>query len=73
MVTYQPFDELLAFYRHYKLANYPQITVARDPNFFFPVFFKVRNLPALYLYDKKGEFKQAFDGSVAVDSLTKVY
>ncbi len=69
MVTYLPYDEMIAFYKNYKIANYPQITMARDTKFFFPVYFKVRNLPSIFLYDKKGNFKKAFEGSVKIDSL----
>ncbi len=70
MITYLPYDEMIAFYKNYKIANYPQITMARDTKFFFPVFFKVRNLPSIFLYDKKGDFKKAFEGSVKIDDIT---
>lgn len=70
MVTYLPYDEMIAFYKNYKIANYPQITMARDTKFFFPVFFKVRNLPSVFLYDKKGSFKKAFEGSVKIENIT---
>ncbi len=69
MVTYLPYEEMIAFYKNYKIANYPQIIMARDTKYFFPVFFKVSNLPSIFLYDKKGEFKKAFEGSVKIDSI----
>ncbi|MEO6187942.1 MAG: thioredoxin [Ginsengibacter sp.] len=69
MVTYLPFEEMMTFYKTYRLSKYPQITVARDTKFFFPVFYKVQNLPAIYIYDKKGDFKKGFEGSVKIDSL----
>ena len=67
MVTYLPYDEMMAFYKHYDLAKYSEITVARDTKFFFPVFFKVRNLPSIYVYDKKGNFRKNFEGSINPD------
>ncbi|MEO8569823.1 MAG: redoxin domain-containing protein [Ginsengibacter sp.] len=70
MITYLPYEEMIAFYKNYKIANYPQITMARDTKFFFPVFFKVKNLPSVFLYDKKGDFKKAFEGSVKIDDIT---
>ena len=70
MITYLPYNEMIDFYKNYKIANYPEITMARDTKFFFPVFFKVRNLPSVFLYDKKGDFKKAFEGSVKIDSIT---
>lgn len=64
MITYLPYDEMIRFYHNYKIGTYPQITMARDAKFFFPVFFKVRNLPSIFVYDKKGKFKKAFEGDV---------
>lgn len=69
MITYLPYEEMMAFYKKYKIANYPQITMARDTKFFFPVYFKVKNLPSIFLYDKKGNFKKSFEGSVKIDSI----
>ncbi len=69
MVTYLPYKEMIKFYHIYKIANYPQITMGRDTRFFFPVFFKVSNLPSLFVYDKKGSFKKAFEGDVKPDTI----
>jgi len=69
MVTYLPYNEMMAFYKTYKIASYPEITMARDTKFFFPVFFKIRNLPSLFVYDKKGDFKKAFEGSVKMEDI----
>lgn len=69
MITYLPYKEMIKFYHIYKIADYPQITMARDTRFFFPVFFKVRNLPSLFVYDMKGNFKKAFEGDVKPETL----
>ena len=69
MITYLPYNEMIKFYHIYKIADFPQITIARDTKFFFPVFFKVRNLPSLFVYNKKGNFKKAFEGDVKPDTL----
>jgi thiol-disulfide isomerase/thioredoxin len=69
MVTYLPYPEMLQFYRIYKIANYPQITMARDTRFFFPVFFKITNLPSLFLYDRKGNFIKAYEGDVKPETI----
>ncbi len=70
MITYLPYNEMIQFYKNYKIADYPQITMARDTKFFFPVFFKVRNLPSIFVYDKKGNFKKNFEGSVKIDLIS---
>lgn len=72
MVTYLPYNEMTDFYKKYKIADYPQITMGRDGKFFFPVFFKVRNLPSFYVYDKKGKFLKKFEGSVNTDLITSL-
>ncbi|MEO8765625.1 MAG: thioredoxin, partial [Ginsengibacter sp.] len=72
MITYLPYEEMIQFYKKYKIADYPQITMARDTKFFFPVFFKVRNLPSIYVYDKKGDFRKNFEGSVKIDSVSEL-
>ncbi len=70
MVTYLPYNEMVDFYKKYKIADYPEITMGRDGKFFFPVFFKVRNLPSFYIYDKKGKFVKRFEGSVNTNLIT---
>jgi thioredoxin-related protein len=43
--------------------------MARDTQFFFPVFFKVRNFPSIFVYDKKGNFEKNFEGSVKIEDI----
>lgn len=69
MITHYPYLEMEAFYKNYKIANYPQITMARDTKFFFPVFFKVQNFPAIFVYNKKGQLQKNFEGSVKVEDI----
>ena len=71
MVDYLPHEEMIKFYKNYKIADYPMITMGRDAKFFFPIFFRVESLPAIYVYDKKGKFKQAFSGSVKIDKIAE--
>jgi len=44
--------------------------MARDTKFFFPVFFRVRNLPSIFVYDKKGNLKKNFEGSINTDLIS---
>lgn len=69
MITYLPYEEMIGFYKKYRIANYPQIVMARDTKFFFPVFFKVKNLPSIFVYDKKGKFKKSFEGDVKTQTI----
>ena len=69
MVEYLSFEEMVKFYKIYKIENYPNIIMGRDAKFYLPMFFKIESLPAIYVYDKKGKFKQAFSGSVKIDKI----
>jgi thiol-disulfide isomerase/thioredoxin len=69
MITYMPYYMMVKFYKEYKIANYPLITMGRDGKYLLPTFFNVKSLPAIYVYDKKGKFKQAFEGSVKIDKV----
>ena len=69
MITYFPWEQMMPFYKQFKIANYPQITMARDNNYFFPTFFKLRNFPSTFIYDNKGNFKKAFDGAVKIEDI----
>ena len=60
---------LKPFYNDYKIANYPNIIMGRDPGYFFGTFFNVHSFPALFLYDKRGRFVKAFDGSIPVQQI----
>lgn len=69
MVTYFPHKEMLKFYRKYKIANYPIITMGSDPKFFFPIYYKVGNLPAIFVYDKNRKLKKSFAGTVSLEKI----
>lgn len=69
MVEYLSHEQMIKFYKDYKIENYPNIIMGRDSKYILPLFFKVESLPAIYVYDKKGKFKQAFSGSVKIDKV----
>ena len=73
MATYQPFEELKEFNTHYRIYQYPNIKMGRDEKFFLPPFYKVRNLPYLALYDKKGQLITTFEGTQKVDTIMNAF
>jgi thioredoxin-related protein len=66
------FDYIRKFYDEYKIANYPNITMGRDPTYFLGTFFKVRSFPALFLYDKKGRLVNHFTGETSVQEIANL-
>jgi len=71
MVTTQPYEDMVQFYKDYHIADYSEITMGRDTKFFFPVYFRVQNLPSIFVYNKKGELKKSFEGSVNIDKVAE--
>lgn len=61
MATALAYNHVKKFYADLKLADYPNIKVGFDASYFLGAFYEVRSFPAIFLYDKKGKFKQAFD------------
>lgn len=66
------FAYIKKFYEEYKIAEHPNIIMGGDPSYFFGTFFRVRSFPAIFVYDKKGNFIQSFDGSVPIERITEV-
>lgn len=69
MATYQPFDEMKDFIVHYKLTEHSNIKIGRDEKFFLAPFFRIRNLPYLALYDKKGDLITTFEGTQTASTI----
>lgn len=69
MITYQPFEEMVAFYKKEKIASYSNIKMGRDTKFFLPPFYKIQSLPFQALYDKNGELVTTFEGNVKIDKM----
>ena len=63
---------LKKFYEEYKITDHPNIIMGRDPSYFFGTFYKVKTLPAIFLYDKKGNFVKAFDRIIPVQKIAEL-
>jgi thioredoxin-related protein len=73
MATYQPFEELKEFNTHYRIFEHPNMKLGRDEKFFLPPFYKIRNLPYLALYDKKGNLITTFEGTQKIDLILAAF
>ncbi len=71
MASSQEYAYIKKFYEEHKIADHPNIILGRDPSYFFGTFFRVRSFPAIFVYDKKGNFVQSFDGSVPVEKIAE--
>lgn len=57
------------FYKEYKIADYDNITMGRDPSYFLGTFYKIRSFPSIFVYDKKGNLVNSFVGSTPVEQI----
>jgi thioredoxin-related protein len=69
MVSPLEFNYLRKFYDENNIADYPTITMGRDPSYFLGTFYKVRSLPSIFIYNKKGNLVKSFVGSTAVEEI----
>ncbi|ULQ56837.1 redoxin domain-containing protein [Flavihumibacter rivuli] len=69
MATYQPMEELKTFYKQYKLAEFPNLIIGRDEQFFFPPYYKMTGLPNIALYDKKQKLITNISGNAEVKTI----
>lgn len=67
MATMMPYDSMMSFREKYKLAQYENIIVGQDTQFFLPSFFMITNLPFLAFYNKKGKLISVFEGSMPIE------
>jgi hypothetical protein len=65
------YELIKQFYDQYKIGEYPNIIMGRDPSFFFGGFYNVKTYPSIFLYNKKGKFVKAFDGTVPVEKIAE--
>ena len=63
---------LRKFYDEYEIADHPNIIMGRDPSYFFGTYYNIKSFPAIFVYDKKGNFVKAFDGSSPVQQIAAV-
>ena len=69
MVTSLPFDSMLVFRENFKLAQYPNIVVAHDPQFFLIPYFQLSQMPFLAFYNRKKELISVHEGSMPIEKV----
>jgi thioredoxin-related protein len=64
-VAYKPLEDIKGFASYYKLDQFANVRVGRDPQYFVPSFFRVTRTPFVVLYNKQGQLEKVFDPEVA--------
>ena len=73
MTTIQPFDKMKEFYNDYKLERFKNITVGRDQFFILPTFYRIKNMPFLAFYNKKGDLIDIAEGSLPINKVLEFF
>ena len=73
MSTSMLFDSMVTFREKYKLADYKNIVVAQDVNYFLFSYYMIHSLPFLAFYDKKKELISVFEGGLPMDRILKEF
>ena len=73
MTTIQPFDKMREFYNNYQLERYKNITVGRDQFFLLPTFYRIKNMPFLAFYNKKGDLIDIAEGALPVNKVLEFF
>ena len=73
MTTTLPFDKMKEFYNTYKLEKFENITVGKDKFSLLPTFYRIRNMPFLAFYDKKGNLIDIAEGALPVNKVLEYF
>ncbi len=73
MATNASFEMLKEFYEKYDLQKFENITVGLDLQYVLAPFFRIRNLPYLAMYDKKGNLITTFEGTMKVERILETF
>jgi hypothetical protein len=73
MTTIQPFDKMKEFYNNYRLERFENITVGKDQFFLLPTFYRIKNMPFLAFYDKKGDLIGIAEGALPVNKVLEFF
>ena len=72
MISAMEYNFNKKFYDDYKIGDYPNIIIGREPTLLLGSYFKVHSLPGTYVYDKKGNFVKVFKGNIPVEEIALV-
>lgn len=73
MVTIYDFTRIKKFYKDYKIADFPNITLTRDAAFVLPKFYQVSSIPDVYVYDKNGKLIGHYKKDIPVDEIAALF
>src|SRR3954451_14553073 len=71
-VSYHTPQQIEDFAEAYKLKQFSNVVLGRVPNYKIPVFYKIQFTPFMAVYDKKGNFLNAYPQGTNPDAIAKL-
>lgn len=71
-VSYRDMKDIRSFEEAYGFKKYTNIITARDPSYGIPSFFQVRYTPYVAVYNRKGDYINAYEGGVEMPELLQL-
>lgn len=71
-VTGYPLSEMQQYISSYALDKFPNIYVGQDAGRNLAGFYKIRSIPGIFVYNKKGNLVQEYDTNVKAEVLAAV-
>ena len=71
-VSYHTPEEIKTFAENYKLNQFSNVVLGRDPNYKIPVFYKIQFTPFMAVYDKKGNFLNAYPQGTSPETIAQL-
>ena len=73
MAAMSQYPAMKEFYSQYKLSEIKNIKVGQDFQYLLPTFYRIRSLPFLAMYNKKGNLLTTFEGTMKIEDLINVF
>jgi peroxiredoxin len=71
-VSFHTPQQIEEFAEAYKLKQFSNVVLGRDPNYKIPVFYKIQFTPFMAVYDKKGTFLNAYPQGTTPEEIAKL-
>jgi peroxiredoxin len=68
-VTNYPLADIKQFSDAFGLSRFPNIRLGQDTGMNLITFYKLRGLPGVFVYNKKGDFVQSFNTNVSAEEI----
>ena len=72
MGTMQSPSKVKDFYINYQLEKLDHLIIGQDREYILGTYYKMKSLPFLAFYDKKGKLIDVFEGALPIDKVLEI-